>query len=464
MKFINLVLGVGLWFARLVERVVLWGLSVWAYIAALGCIGLVLSLHWVALTLSNQISGLHFPIFGYVPNHAANPLLSWGVAAALLFVLAAWTYSHRQWRTLSLVGAALLLMCFFSLLQVAFGNAALLKKLVDEEKEWVTIQKFQGRFQPTCFRVEESNSDGPILTANIQTAWDRLVVARYFMGMGFYLTVTVGLLCFLYAKAHLLAQERSRLTKGTLLIAACLAIVFCSRAVAAHILVTWGHAAEASGNPDLAIHRYRRAMRLDPWFAVRMGLYQRIGAIDANFGRSDTLEYGVFDSERLFAQGDFQEAIARLEKVIPNAGNLAQVLREREAEMWAEYGLVLYNQHAIAAAIPTWETALARDPSRRLAAYCLARAYFAVGRYQESLTLTQRVIGAIRDPVMHAQLLSDLGDAYTRLGQLAPAHVAYRQSFLLDYVYNWRGLSGTVGGQSNISLQDSDASPGRINP
>jgi tetratricopeptide (TPR) repeat protein len=464
MKFINLVLGVGLWVARLVERVVLWGLAAWAYVAALGCIGVVLFLHWVALTLSNQISGLHFPIFGYVPNHAANPLLSWGVAAALLFALAAWTYSHRQWRTLSLVGAALLLMCLFSLLQVAFGNAALLKKLVDEEAQWVTIQRFQGRFQPTSFRVEESNSTGPILTSTIESAWDRLVVARYFMGMGYYLTVTVGLLCFFYAKARLSARERSRLTKGTLLMAACLAIVFCTRAVAADILVTWGQDAEAHGDPDLAIHRYRRAMRLDPWFAVRMGLYQRIGAIDANFGRSNTLEYGIFDSERLFAQGDFPEAIAQLEKVIPNAGNLTEVLRQRESEMWAEYGFMLYNHHAIGAGIPAWQAALAMDPSQRLAAYCLARAYFAVGRYQESLTLTQSLIGTIRDPVMRAQLLCDVGDANMRLGQLGPAHVAYRQSFLLDYVYNWRALSDTVGGQSNISLQDSDAAPSRINP
>jgi tetratricopeptide (TPR) repeat protein len=176
------------------------------------------------------------------------------------------------------------------------------------------------------------------------------------------------------------------------------------------------------------------------------------------------LEYGIFDSERLFAQGDFPEAIAQLEKVIPNAGNLTEVLRQRESEMWAEYGFMLYNHHAIGAGIPAWQAALAMDPSQRLAAYCLARAYFAVGRYQESLTITQSLIGTIRDPVMHAQLLCDVGDANMRLGQLGPAHVAYRQSFLLDYVYNWRALSGTVGGQSNISLEDSDAAPSKINP
>jgi tetratricopeptide (TPR) repeat protein len=457
MKLVNWVLAVSLWFARLVEVVLLRGLSFWAYIVGLGCIFLVVSSHWVALTISNEISGLHASILGYVPSHPGNPLLSWGFAAGLLFALAAWTYSHKQWRTLALVGAALLVMCFAGLLQLAFAEPVLLKKLADEELQWVGVQRFQNRFLPTCLRGEESNSVGPNITASIETAWDRTVAARYFMGSGWYLGIAVGLLSFFYAKARLSSPpERSRLTKGTLVVAACLAIAFSSRAVVAQILVTWGQDAEARGDPVLAIQRYRKAMSLDGWFAIHPTLYQRIGAIDANFGRVDTLEYGIFYSELLFAQGNYSEAIAELETAIPKAGKLATILREREAKMWTDYGLALYKQRAIAAGIPAWQEALAKNPSQWLAGFCLSRAYFTAGRYQESASLSERMIKAVRDPALIAEMYSNLGDADTRLGNLGEAHVAYRKSYLIDYVYNWRGLSDMIGAQTNISLEDSD--------
>ena len=457
MKVIDWILGISLWVARLVERLIKWGLSGWAYGVGILCVGLVLILHWVALTISNKVSGLHAPLFGYSRTHPANPLLSWGVLVALLFVVAAWSYSRKHWRILSLAGAVLLLTCLCGLLQVAYGEPVLLKQLVDEETDWVEVQKFQTRFLPTMLRVEESNSKGPQMTESIETIWDRLVVARYFMGMGWYLTVIVGLSCFFYARPRLSVQDRSRVSKGVLLMAACLASAFTVRSAMAHFLVSWGQTAEASGHPDVAIGRYRRAMRLDRWFAIHTTLYERIGAIDAAFGRSATLEYGLYRCQQLFAQKNFTEAIAELQRLIPKSGNQAPVLLDKEAQMWADYGGALYSQHAIAAAIPAWESALAKNPGKWMANFGLSRAYFEMGRYDEVVTSTQRMLKEIRDPALIAELDSNLGDAFTRLGKLAQAHIAYRTSYMIDLVYNWRGLSGTVGSQNEISLEDSDA-------
>ena len=457
MKVINWILGISLWVAWLVEKLIKWGLSVWAYVMGILCIGLVLILHWVALTLSDKISGLHAPLFGYSRTHPGSLLLSWGVLMAVLFAIAAWSYSRKHWRVLSLAGAVLLLTCFCALLQVAYGEPVLLKQLADEETDWIAVQRFQARFLPTILRSEESNSTGPKITQSIETVWDRLVAARYFMGMGWYLAVLVGVACFFYAMPRLSVQNRSRLAKGVLLMAACLAVAMIGRAATAHILVSWGQIAEANGKPNVAIERYRRAMLLDRWFAIHPALYQWIGAIDANFGRLETLEYGIYHSELLFSQGNFTEALAELQRIIPKSGSLAPVLLEWEAQMWAIYGETLYKQHAIAAAIPAWESALAENPTKWIAGFGLSRAYFEVGRYQEAASLAQRLIKEVRDPVLIAELDTNLGDAYIRMGELAKAHVAYRMSYLIDVVYNWRALSDVVGSQSEISLEDSDA-------
>jgi hypothetical protein len=43
-----------------------------------------------------------------------------------------------------------------------------------------------------------------------------------------------------------------------------------------------------------------------------------------------------------------------------------------------------------------------------------------------------------------------------RLGKPDLAKLAYRHSYLIDYVLNWRSLSDLIGAENEISLQDSD--------
>jgi hypothetical protein len=457
MKVLDWLIGIGLWVARLAEIVLLWVLANWAYFVGLVGMALVLITNWVALTLSDRMRALHSSIFGYSPNHPGNPLLSWGVAAALVIAVATVTFQRKHWRLLGLAGATLLLMGLTGLLQVAFGEPALLKTLADEQSQWVGVQEFQNSYLPTSVREERSNAKGPAMAASINTVWDRIVAARYFMGRAWYLTAFLGLCSFCYAAGHLSSQrDRNRLLGGTLVIAICLVIGFSTRPIIATVMVVRGQQAEAEGNPELAIQRYRKAMLVDDWFAVHTDLYERIGAIDYNFGRIGTLECGIFTSERLFAESDFAEAIEALQRVEPEAGKFSWVLRSREADMWTVYGKALYKKGAIAAAIPTWEHALAKNPFQWVAAFCLARAYFEVTRYQESITVLQQMIKGIRDPFLRAALDDDLGDDYLRLGDPAAAKLVYRHSYLVDYVLNWRGLTDLIGAQGGIYLQNSD--------
>src|SRR5215472_12860039 len=101
-KLINWILGVLLWFAGIAEKILFWFLAHWAYFFGLGAAALVLISHWVALTVSDRVSGLHAPLLGYVAGEASSPVLSWGAAAAVLLLAAAVTYSRKHWRCLAL--------------------------------------------------------------------------------------------------------------------------------------------------------------------------------------------------------------------------------------------------------------------------------------------------------------------------------------------------------------------------
>ena len=431
--------------------------SVLHWFIGLLCIAAVLLAKWVAFKLSNRVIGLNLSFLGYAPHHPSNPLASYGFVAAVLFALGTWTFSHKQWRALVLTGAGLLLMGFFALLQVAFVHCALLKELADEEAQATVAGQFNNKYLPANFGKEHSDVQGPSLSSSIETVWDRVVAARYFMGFAWYLTVFGGLFFFLYGERRLLsAQERSRITKGTLLIAAFLAILCVARPLFAHMSLVRAQEAESNGDPFTAILWYRNAIRIDEWFAIHTDLYSRIGAIDSNFGRTNTLEYGIYYAELMASQKDFPSAIAEFEKLARSAGAPSELLEARMVEIWTAYGLELYKAGALGSAVDVWQNALAQDRAQWLAGFCLSRAYFETGRYQESINLIRRLTKGLRDPQLIANLHSNLGDAYTRLGEFQQARLAYRYSYAVDCVLNWRGLSSLVGGQNSISLQASD--------
>ena len=461
MKILDRIISLALWLAGIVERILFWFLAHWAYFFGLASAVLVVISHWVALTISNRLSGLHAPLLGYVSGKSGNPLLSWGVASALLILLAALAYSRKHWRALSIVGAGLLLLCFMGVLQVAFGEPDLLRELGDEEQQFNELQMFQNRFLPPNFGQEPSNAHGEVLSNAIVTAWDRVVAARFFMGRGWYLTLVIGIAAFFYAKKRIAdRRERALVVRVLLAAAACLAVVFLIRPIAAQITVARAQEAEATGAIDVAIASYRQAMRLDRWFAIHPELYQRIGAIDFSFGRTNTVEYHIFFAELWASQKNYLSAIVALQEAAKNAEHvspdLADFVRKREADFWTRFGGSLYETGGIGAAVPAWEKALAKDDTQWVAGFCLSRAYFETGRYSQSVALIQRLIKGLRDPEIRADLDSTLGDDYTRLNEFSLAKLAYRHSYLIDTVLNWRALTDLIGAENEISLQDSD--------
>jgi len=457
MKVLDWFIAIGLWFARLGERILMWFLHNWALFAGLACAALVLISHWVALTITNRLAGLHAPLFGYKSDHPGSALLSWGVAAALLIAASAFTCRFKLWRSLSIAGAALLLLTLGGLLQVAVGEPELLKEIGDEEAQWAaSVNAFQKKYLPVNQGVEPDNASGAPLSTSIVTVWDRLIVARYFMGRGWYLTVVIGLLAFFYGRARLSRRGRARLTIWTVVMVFSSTAIALARPLAAQMAVARGQIAEAEGKPGLAINRYREAMRLDEWFAIHAALYVRIGAIDSSFGRTNTLEYGFYHSQLLFNQKNYLPAIQELEKFLPNAGSQTRLVHDLLADRWTAYGTALYAGGAVAAAIPAWQKALLHDPASWFAGFCLSRAYFEVGRYRDSIELILPMTKLVRDPEFRSALDTNLGDNYVRIGDLAQAKLAYRHSYLIDYVLNWRGLSDMIGAQNGISLEMSD--------
>jgi len=221
--------------------------------------------------------------------------------------------------------------------------------------------------------------------------------------------------------------------------------VCAARPLFAHLASVKGEQAEAKGNPSRAVQEYREAIRLDRWYAIRPDLYLRIGAIDFALGRTNTLEYGMYHAELMLSEKNYTAALAEYERLAQRIDGPAEVLRTRVYQAWIHYGMHLYNAGAIGDAEAAWQHVLARDPTPWLAVYCLSEAYFNTGRYGESVDLILGLLKGLADPELRANLHSNLGDAYTRLGDYQKAKLAYRYSYTLDNILNWRAMMSLVG-------------------
>ncbi len=205
------------------------------------------------------------------------------------------------------------------------------------------------------------------------------------------------------------------------------------------------HTAEARGDLDGAEKGYRRAMRLDGWQRLDIDNYSALGCLDEARAHRDTAEYHVYHAQLPSTQVDLMASVAELESARTDDAVFLEVVRRREAELYTQYARQLYGLQAYGAAVTAAENGLERDPYSLLAEYYLARDYFMVGRYSDAAALSMKVAMAVTDPTYRANLFSDAGDAYTRLGAYEQAKLAYRLSYKYDYVLNLRGLAALNG-------------------
>ncbi len=394
---------------------------------------------WINFPISNQLRGLRFALLEYSLPHPF--LYSYGTLAALLIVMWAIASEQRSARMSCLVGCGLLMLTWGALLQVAFTNPALLKQLADEANQVQRGVYFATAYLPVNIWIEPTR--WRFLT--FDSVAERLVSGWYFLSFGWYVAVASGVASLCAGLRYPDFRERTRalLIAGSALIG--LTAILLLPHLRAKLALNRAVRAESSGQLQEALELYRETIRLDGWNSLNPNIYARIGAIDSALGRTNTVESRIYHAESLAAQDDLRSAIAEYQELALSQPNRLNWMRQREAELWTSYGQDLLASGAIGGAVIAWQNALHSDSRMWLAAFYLSRGYFLTGRYQEAVDFTKRLMDQLSDPVVRADLYCNLGDAYTRLGALNEARIAYRHAWRLDQKLNLRALSSLVG-------------------
>jgi tetratricopeptide (TPR) repeat protein len=418
-------------------------LKLFVWLIALLCMAVELFAKWLCFPLTKQLKGFQFPLLGYSLQGQDFSILSYGVIAAVLSGAVAWSLTHRKYRMLCWMGAGLIWLTALPILQVACTDGPLLQELDSEWNQQQSIATFTRKALPENKRTLAADEPSVSRELPLQTVAERLSAGWYFADFGGWWALFVG---FAALGFGLWGEKRATMIWTTIVGIAVLVFVCTARPTLAEVAIGRAHVAEARGEPDKAIEGYRKAIRLDGWVARMPDLYERIGAIDATFQRTNTIEYGMYHAEMASTQTDMAKSIAELSALIPRASEpLAGVLRKRTGELLVQYALTQHLRGAYGAAVNECEQALRFDPRSVIAAYHLSRGYYLIGAYQNAIDVTKTTLKRVDDPIARADFCSNLGDAYTKLNAYSEAKLAYRESYWLDYLLNHRALSALTG-------------------
>ncbi len=399
----------------------------------------VLLCKWVAFPISNQLRGFHFSFLGYSSPHAF--FWSYGALAATLIIVWAIAFQRGSARVLCLVGMGLLILALTTLMQVAFYDPVLLKRLATEADQVQMAVYFSSQYLPPNPWIEPARWRFMTFDSLAERLWS----GWYFLSFGWYATITAGVAAISMGLHYIDARRRTWMLviAGSSLIA--LAAILSSSHIRAQLALDRAAFAVSKGQLEQAIGSYRRAMRLDGWNRLNPYVYARIGEIDSASGRINTLDYRIYHAELLASQNNYPSAIADYHALAASSHDHLNWMRIREAALWTSYGQNLLSTGATGEAVAAFENAISLDPSNWLAAFCLSRGYFLSGRYQQTIDLTTRLLDQLSDPQVRAGLYCNLGDAQMRLGDLGAAHLAYRRAWAVDEKLARRTLTSLVG-------------------
>jgi hypothetical protein len=371
----------------------------------------------------------------------AHPGVSFEWVAILIGALAVVARIRRSARMLAIYGVSGLGLCAFSVLHLTFFDATFWS-LVDENAQYTQIIGFSQRYLP------ENLGIAPTFQASLatDTVLDRLIAAAYFMGLGWWVCLLGG---FLLSIGGCVGGGRQTLrwTALTAIVVFGSQGVLVCKGVVAQYFQDRGDRYMARGQHAEAVREYEMAQHYDSQLARSERMHQHFGQIYYHLGPPSHPQARFYVGDRYARERHPEAAIAEYLLAVREAsGPLADILHQRLAWAYVQMGIVQYRREESGVAVGWWEKALSEDPAQLQAAYFLSRAYFDQGRYEQSVAMGQFLIARAQNPLLKADVQSNIGDCYWKLKDFPKARLAYEASMKLDTYANFRifkSLGGT---------------------
>jgi len=399
------------------------------------------TLKWMYFAFSRHPSGIELPLLRKMELVPHFSVLSYGVVGIAVLVIAL-VLLWRSATYLALCAVTVLVAMWLAVpCRLAFSQPSLLRRLTTETRELSVIRDFTKTYLPTDFGPTEKYN-----RFDIENLWDRFLAACSFLGLGWYCFGAGSLLIAIYVTARLRPEER---ISGPVLAAIPTGVVIITLlpALIGQHYFNRACVAQAEGAKKEAITCYRRAMWFDRWRAEDVNVYAAIGELETlSVSSKDSPEKHISKAREFNEASEYDLAIFELARAAAWGGPAGLVARRESARTRVEYGIALYREGGIGAAVTQWQQALVEDPLQHHAVgFLVARGNYDTGRYEAALGAINDVLNRTDDRPTRANAYSIAGDCYVKLGHDAEARNSYNHSLKEQMLVNFWAMSRLTG-------------------
>jgi tetratricopeptide (TPR) repeat protein len=430
------------------ERTALWAAAVakiwaahWLLILGTFFVFVSLILKWVDFPFSRYPLGLQLPLLRNVGALPHLSLFSYGVVGGAILTTGL-VLRRRSGRFLAVVAAILIAFCVMLPCQIAFQQPALLGRLTAETQDLPMIRGFTKTYLPANYGPAEEYSKD----FEFDTIWGRFAAACSFLGLGWYCFGIGSFLIAIYSIGRLPGERGITALALAGIPIGVLIILLTAPFIGQHYF-TSACTAQALGNNEKAITCYRKAMWWDRWRGQNINIYATIGNLERLSGSGeDSPEKHISNAEEFKEAREYESAVFELDRAAAWGGAVATAARHESSRIRVYFGMALYHDGGIGAALTQWQQAIAENPlPQEGLAFLIARGNYDLARYQAALDAVGRVLRSAGDKPVLANAYSLAGDCYTKLGRDVDARKCYRLSLAEDMYVNFWGMSRLTG-------------------
>jgi hypothetical protein len=397
--------------------------SYWLFICGSFLVVGSVILTWLKFPYSFNVGGWELPVQNIVPHiHEFSYGLS-GIA-----VLGVAFYFRKRFRWSLLLGAAILLTLWMLVPgRITFHQAALLRRLSEEDQAVPAIKAFTKSFLPQ----NSSSAEETAKHFDVVTLPGRFAASLSILGLGWY-GFGVGLFLVACYAVSRLPGKRVASSLALVSVPICVLTIVGVPSIIGQYYFNRASHAQAAGNNEQAIAKYRTAMSWDGFYTTGIEVYSLIGQLEKQAGLAeDSAERAISRAEELRAEQQYEPAISELQRAAEIKPALAKAARHEALRIRTDLGLARYQAGAIGDAVAHWQQALDEDskgrplksqPSVLYVLPYLARGNCELGRYEAGLEAATKWAETTAD---HGSLQADaylLGaDCAAKLGREAEA-------------------------------------------
>ena len=405
-----------------------------------GLLALGLALRWITPPLLAATCSHCVPLIGNFERVGKFAPVSYGVLVALatLAMLAGWLL--RRPLATRLAALAVLALVVFLPVQIAFAKPAWLRALVNEHDEYRRLYSFANIALPLNRGLE------PTFDANLELTSlpDRFTAARSFLGQGWTCTGVGAAILFLVSGAPLSRSRkwwtRAALAAALILPAACVL----PGPIVAELAMRQALWLDAAGDSAGAQTAYRRALATDAWYRRGPFVYRQLGEIDDRLNHHDPAEYWLYTATQDEGQSLLHDAVFAYERAAA-LGTFADVAHCEAARAASAEGAQFFLLAMPGEAVAAWQVAMSLADRQYLAKFGIARGEHLLADYDRAVESNLALIKLFKNPLVLANVHSNLGDAYMKLGQGDEARRHYATAQRLDNDRNFRAYNSLAG-------------------